>query len=97
MYLHMSRFADGLKKGARVRQGQVIGYVGSTGYSTGPHLCFRLKRNGQFLDPEKILPPRDEAVSKEHLAAFKTSRDRWRSYLKGEIALSEYRREKELL
>ena len=94
-YLHMSRFADGLKRGGRVRQGQVIGYVGSTGYSTGPHLCFRIKKDGQFLNPEKILPPRDESVPQKHLAAFKADRDRWRSYLKGEIALSEYRREKD--
>jgi len=96
-YLHMSRFADGLKKGSRVRQGQIIGYVGSTGYSTGPHLCFRIKQNGQFLNSEKVLSPRDESVPKKQLAAFKADRDRWRSYLQGEIALSEYSREKENL
>ena len=97
MYLHMSRFADGLKKGSKVRQGQIIGYVGSTGYSTGPHLCFRIKLNGQFLNPEKVLSPRDESVPQKHLAAFKAGRDRWRGYLKGEITLSEYSREKENL
>jgi murein DD-endopeptidase MepM/ murein hydrolase activator NlpD len=94
MYLHMSRFADGLKKGSKVRQGQIIGYVGSTGYSTGPHLCFRIKHNGQFLNPEKVLSPRDESVPKNQLAAFKAERDRWRSYLQREVALSEYSREK---
>jgi murein DD-endopeptidase MepM/ murein hydrolase activator NlpD len=96
-YLHMSRFASGLKRGSRVRQGQIIGYVGSTGYATGPHLCFRIKHNGKFLNPEKVLSPRDESVPQKQLAAFKTDRDRWRSYLQGEIALSEYSREKENL
>ena len=96
-YLHMSRFSSGLKKGSRVRQGQIIGYVGSTGYATGPHLCFRIKRNGKFLNPERVLSPRDESVPKQRLTAFKADRDRWRSYLQGEIALSEYSREKESL
>ncbi|MCL1939737.1 MAG: peptidoglycan DD-metalloendopeptidase family protein [Desulfovibrionaceae bacterium] len=97
MYLHLSGFAKNLKQGGKVRQGEIIGYVGSTGYSTGPHLDFRMKKNGQFLNPEKVLSPRDESVPQKHLAAFKTGRDRWRSYLKGEIALSEYSREKENL
>lgn len=57
-YLHMSRFANGLKKGDRVKQGQVIGYVGSTGLATGPHLCYRFWKNGKQVDPfkEKIPP-----------------------------------------
>jgi murein DD-endopeptidase MepM/ murein hydrolase activator NlpD len=97
MYLHLSGFAKNLKTGSRVRQGEIIGYVGSTGYSTGPHLDFRMKKNGQFLNPEKVLSPRDESVPQKRLAAFKAGRDRWRSYLKGEIALSEYSREKEHL
>ena len=96
-YLHLSRFANGLKVGNRVRQGEVIGFVGSTGYSTGPHLCFRIRHNGKFVNPENILPPRDESVPKKYLAAFKADRDRWRSYLQGELALSEYSREKENL
>lgn len=95
MYLHLSGFAKNLKKGGRVRQGETIGYVGSTGYSTGPHLDFRMKKNGQFVNPEKILSPRDESVPKNKLAAFKAERDIWRRYMEGEIALSEYGREKE--
>lgn len=53
-YSHMSRFAKGLSAGARVEQKQVIGYVGSTGRSTGPHLHFSAKRQGQFIDPESL-------------------------------------------
>lgn len=49
-YLHMSGFAPGIKKGVRVRQGEVIGYVGSTGLATGPHVCYRFWKNGQQID-----------------------------------------------
>lgn len=57
-YLHMSKFAKGLQKGDRVTQGEVIGYVGSTGLATGPHLCYRFWKNGVQVDPfqEKIPP-----------------------------------------
>ena len=90
MYMHLNSFAKNLKKGGKVRQGEVIGYVGSTGYSTGPHLDFRMKKNGQFLNPEKVLSPRDESVPKKMLQAFKEERDTWRRYMRGELALSEY-------
>lgn len=53
-YLHLSRYAKGLKAGDRVRQGEVIGYVGSTGRSTGPHLDFRVWKNGQPINPLKL-------------------------------------------
>ncbi len=57
-YLHMSKFAKGIRKGVRVQQGQVIGYVGSTGLATGPHVCFRFWKNGSQVNPlrEKIPP-----------------------------------------
>jgi murein DD-endopeptidase MepM/ murein hydrolase activator NlpD len=54
-YAHLSRFAPGLKAGSRVKQRQLIGFVGSTGRSTGPHLHFALKRGGRFLDPNSQL------------------------------------------
>ena len=58
MYLHMSRFGKGIKKGTKVRQGQIIGYVGSTGLATGPHLHFNFYLNGRPVDPLKIeIPP----------------------------------------
>jgi len=64
-YLHMSAFAKGIKNGVRVRQGQVIGYVGSTGLANGPHLCFRFWKNGQQVDALKVeLPPSDPSSEK---------------------------------
>jgi murein DD-endopeptidase MepM/ murein hydrolase activator NlpD len=69
-YLHMSRFASGLKRGSRVRQGQVIGYVGQTGWATGPHVCFRMKRNGQHINPVKLKTPPAEGVSQANREAF---------------------------
>lgn len=53
-YAHLSRFATGMRMGTRVKQRQVIGYVGSTGLSTGPHVCFRMKKNGHYVDPMRI-------------------------------------------
>jgi len=52
-YLHMSRFARGMRNGVRVQQGQVIGYVGSTGLATGSHVCYRFWKNGEQVDPLK--------------------------------------------
>lgn len=68
-YLHMSKIAQGMKPGTRVKQGQVIGFVGSTGLATGPHLCFRFWKNGQQVDwlKEKI-PPSDPILPENKLA-----------------------------
>ena len=73
-YLHMSRFHPGLRVGSRVRQGDVIGYVGSTGLATGPHVCYRFWKNGKQVDPLSIdLPiakPMDEKYKSEYLKAI---------------------------
>ncbi|MFT5512550.1 MAG: murein DD-endopeptidase MepM/ murein hydrolase activator NlpD [Bacteroidia bacterium] len=69
-YLHMSRIAGGIKKGKYVKQGEVIGYVGSTGLATGPHLCFRFWDNGVQVDPFKIKAPPTTPVSEENKADF---------------------------
>ena len=70
-YMHLSKFADGLKVGQHVAAKTVIGYVGATGLATGPHLHFGVKQNGEFIDPTKIVPVRSRAVTEKDLDAFK--------------------------
>ena len=72
MYLHLSGFAKNLRKGSKVSQGDVIGYVGSTGYSTGPHLDFRMKKDGVYVNPLTTISPRTEPVSREDASEFAT-------------------------
>lgn len=85
-YAHLSRFAEGIKVGDRVKRLQVVGYVGSTGRSTGPHLHFTVKKNGEFIDPESLnldgmrVLPKDE---RDLFAQAKAKYDR----LLDEIAL----------
>jgi murein DD-endopeptidase MepM/ murein hydrolase activator NlpD len=69
-YLHMSRIADGVRAGTRVRQGQTIGYVGSTGLATGPHLCYRFWRNGVQVDALKVDLPPSQPIKKDFLESF---------------------------
>ncbi len=75
-YGHMSAFARGMERGKKVRQGQVIGYVGSTGLSTGAHLHYEILINGRFVDPMKIKLPRGRALEGGMLAGFDQERTR---------------------
>jgi murein DD-endopeptidase MepM/ murein hydrolase activator NlpD len=75
-YGHMSAFARGMEVGKRVRQGQVIGYVGSTGLSTGNHLHYEIIVNGRFVDPMKVKLPRGRVLEGALLAGFEQERSR---------------------
>jgi murein DD-endopeptidase MepM/ murein hydrolase activator NlpD len=70
-YGHLSRFARGLRRGKTVRQGQIIGYVGRSGLATGPHLDFRMLKNGRYVNPLKVKFPRANPVPKGQMQSFK--------------------------
>lgn len=82
-YLHLSKFAAGINKGSRVSQGQLIGYVGSTGTSTGPHLDYRIWKNGTPINPLKVPQEPAEPIKKENMAAFEILRERIVTELNG--------------
>ena len=73
-YLHMSKIASGVKRGIKVKQGQTIGYVGSTGLATGNHLCYRFWKNGVQVDALKVKLPPAEPVQKEQMPAFEIAK-----------------------
>ena len=85
-YLHLSKFAKGISQGTRVSQGQVIGYVGSTGTSTGPHLDYRIWKNGTNIDPLKVPQEPAEPIKQENMADFEHIRDRIVAELNGEAS-----------
>ncbi|MBV8920827.1 M23 family metallopeptidase, partial [Bradyrhizobium sp.] len=82
-YGHMSAFAKGMEPGKRVRQGQVIGFVGSTGESTGPHVHYEILVNGRFVDPMRVKLPRGRSLDGPVMAGFEKERDRLDAMMAG--------------
>lgn len=80
-YGHLSRFAKGLYKGKKIKMGELIGYVGSTGLSTGPHLHFEMYRKGVSINPLKVKIPRAPSVKKKYLSDFEQHRDSLLKYI----------------
>jgi hypothetical protein len=83
-YGHLSGFGSGIRKGTRVRQKQVIGYVGSTGLSTGPHLDYRLAKDGQFRNPLKEVFPTGLPIETGEMETFHKTRDEMSGWLQGD-------------
>ena len=84
-YMHLSRFGKGTAVGRHIQQGEVIGYVGSTGRSTGPHLDFRLWKNGKPINPLKVPQQPAVPIAKKDMKAFEWLRDRISAELEGEV------------
>jgi murein DD-endopeptidase MepM/ murein hydrolase activator NlpD len=82
-YLHLSRFARGIRPGARVRQGDIIAFTGATGLVTGPHLDYRVKYRDQWIDPLGLATVKDQPISGAALASYHAWRDTLRRGLAG--------------
>lgn len=74
-YMHLSKYAKGINQGTRVKQGQIIGYVGATGIATGPHLDFRVQKNGSYINPLSMESPPVEPVAETNMAAYRLLKD----------------------
>ncbi len=83
-YLHMSKIANGMRPGKHIKQGDVIGYVGSTGLATGPHLCFRFWKNGKQVDPLKEKLPMSEPIDSKYKLQYNKVRDEMMLKIKNE-------------
>jgi len=90
-YLHLSRFASGIRPGARVRQGDIVAYTGATGLASGPHLDYRVKLRSEWIDPLTLKSVRDEAIPSSRLAAFRSWRDELRSGMRGGVISPDLR------
>ena len=82
-YLHLSGYAEGIRSGRRVQQGDVVGYVGSSGLSTGPHLDYRVQMNGHWIDPATLVNESVPPLADTLLPAFLQHRDALRRELRG--------------
>ena len=89
-YAHLSGYARGMAVGTRVRQGQVIGFVGMTGWATGPHLDFRLKQHGRFINPVKAVNPREESIAPGRMHEFEERKTQIRHFFSGATPLYLY-------
>ena len=85
VYAHMSKFGRGIKKGVRVKQGQIIGYVGSTGLSTGPHLHYEVIKNGKKINSQKLKLPSGKTLKGDERKQFELDR------IKIDLKLAELR------
>jgi murein DD-endopeptidase MepM/ murein hydrolase activator NlpD len=89
-YLHLSKFGPHTKRGQRVNQGDVIGYVGSTGWATGPHLHYEFLVNGKHRNPRTVPLPKSNPINKHELKSFRTQ-------MQPTLALLENRKSPNLL
>lgn len=87
-YLHLSRYARGIHRGVRVHQGELVGFVGESGLATGPHLDYRIKHYGHWINPLSIKGARMKPIAASHLPAFRRWRDSLRAELEGKAPLA---------